>query len=150
MLAIPTKRTERNLLTYLTDIEVDALLEACDPSTWAGRRDHALLALAIQTGLRVSELTGLTCRDVSLAAGANLRCVGKGRICGIRHMRPYVAPGTMSRRRGESPPWAGTGLVGWTYFGRVRGSRGTRAAGQVAGSGRALRSAVRCGRARVV
>ena len=59
VLAIPPKRTERNLLTYLTDPEVDALLEACDPNTWTGRRDHAMFALTIQTGLRISELAGL-------------------------------------------------------------------------------------------
>jgi integrase/recombinase XerD len=79
VLAIPTKRTERNLLTYLTEAEVDALLQACDQSTWTGRRDHALFALTIQTGLRISELTGLTCQDVTLTAGANVHTVGKGR-----------------------------------------------------------------------
>ncbi len=79
VLAIPTKRTDRNLLTYLTEAEVDALLEACDQSTWTGRRDHAMLALTIQTGLRISELTGLTCQDVTLTAGANVHTVGKGR-----------------------------------------------------------------------
>jgi integrase/recombinase XerD len=79
VLAIPTKRTERNLLTYLTDEEVDALLEACDQSTWTGRRDHAMFALTIQTGLRISELSGLTCQDVTLTAGANVHTVGKGR-----------------------------------------------------------------------
>ena len=72
VLAIPPKRTERNLLTYLTDPEVDALLEACDPNTWTGRRDHAMFALTIQTGLRTSELAGLTRQDVTLTAGANV------------------------------------------------------------------------------
>ncbi len=56
VLAIPPKRTERNLVTYLTDPEVDALIGACDLSTWTGRRDHAMLVLTIQTGLRISEL----------------------------------------------------------------------------------------------
>jgi Site-specific recombinase XerD len=79
VLAIPTKRTERNLLTYLTEAEVDALLEACDQSTRTGRRDHAMFALTIQTGLRISEVTGLTCQDVTLTAGANVHTVGKGR-----------------------------------------------------------------------
>jgi integrase/recombinase XerD len=79
VLAIPTKRTERNLLTYLTDVEVDALLQACEQRTWTGRRDHAMFALTIQTGLRISELTGLTCQDVTLTAGANVHTVGKGR-----------------------------------------------------------------------
>ena len=78
MLAIPPKRTERNLLTYLTDPEVDALLDACDPNTWTGRRDHAMFALTIQTGLRISELAGLTRQDVTLTAGANVHTIGKG------------------------------------------------------------------------
>lgn len=79
VLAIPPKRFERNLVTFLTDDEVDALLAACDRSTWTGRRDHAMITLAIQTGLRVSELTGLTCADVVLGGGAHVRCLGKGR-----------------------------------------------------------------------
>jgi integrase/recombinase XerD len=63
VLAVPTKRFERNLITYLTDDEVDALLTACNRGTWTGRRDHAMWVLTIQTGLRISELTGLTCAD---------------------------------------------------------------------------------------
>ena len=64
VLAIPPKRTDRALVTYLTDDEMQALLAAPDRSTWIGRRDHALLLLALETGLRVSELTGLTCGAV--------------------------------------------------------------------------------------
>jgi integrase/recombinase XerD len=79
VLAIPPKRTERNLLTYLGEPEVDALLTACDQTIWTGRRDHAMLALTIQTGLRISELIALDCQDVTLTAGANVRTVGKGR-----------------------------------------------------------------------
>ena len=79
VLAIPPKRTERNLLTYLTDPEVDALLDACDRNTWTGRRDHAMFALTIQTGLRISELAGLTRQDVTLTVGANVHTIGKGR-----------------------------------------------------------------------
>jgi integrase/recombinase XerD len=79
VLAIPPKRTERNLLTYLTEPEVDALLGACDKTTWTGRRDHAMFALTIQTGLRISELAALTCKDVTLTTGANVHTVGKGR-----------------------------------------------------------------------
>jgi integrase/recombinase XerD len=79
VLAIPPKRFERNLVTFLTDDEVDALLAACGRSTWTGRRDHAMLTLAIQTGLRISELAGLICADVVLTAGAHVRCLGKGR-----------------------------------------------------------------------
>jgi len=79
VLAIPAKRTERNLLTYLTEPEVDALLDACDQATWTGRRDHTMLALTIQTGLRISELISLNCEDITLTAGANVHTVGKGR-----------------------------------------------------------------------
>lgn len=79
VLAIPPKRTERNLVTYLVDHEVDALLAACDTSTWTGRRDHAMLLLTIQTGLRISELARLTCADITLSAGATVHCIGKGR-----------------------------------------------------------------------
>ncbi len=78
MLAIPPKRTEKNLVTYLTDPEVDALLAARDQATWTGRRDHAMLALTIQTGLRISELTGLVCQDITLGTGANVHTIGKG------------------------------------------------------------------------
>lgn len=78
VLAIPHKRTERNLVTYLTDDEVDALLDACD-QTWTGRRDHAMFALTIQTGLRISELAGLARQDVTLTTGAHVHTVGKGR-----------------------------------------------------------------------
>ena len=72
MLAIPPKRFDRALITYLTEPEIDALLAAPDQRTWTGRRDHALLLLAVQTGLRVSELTGLTCGDVHLGTGAHV------------------------------------------------------------------------------
>lgn len=79
VLAIPAKRIEKNLLTYLTDPEVDALLAACDQTTWTGRRDHAMLALTIQTGLRISELIALNCQDITLETGANVHTIGKGR-----------------------------------------------------------------------
>jgi integrase/recombinase XerD len=79
VLAIPPKRHENKLLTYLTDDEVDTLLAACDPATWTGRRDRAMLTLAVQTGLRVSELAAITCTDVLLGTGANVHTHGKGR-----------------------------------------------------------------------
>lgn len=79
VLAIPPKRFDRALVTWLTEPEVAALLAAPDRSTWAGRRDHALILLAAQTGLRVSELTGLTCGDVHIGTGAHVSCLGKGR-----------------------------------------------------------------------
>jgi site-specific recombinase XerD len=79
VLAIPPKRFERNLITFLTPDEVDALLGAPDRTSPTGRRDHALLLLAVQTGLRVSELIGLRCADVHLGTGAHVSCRGKGR-----------------------------------------------------------------------
>jgi site-specific recombinase XerD len=79
VLAIPPKRSDRALVTFLQRREIDALLDAPDRSTWTGRRDHALLVLAIQTGLRASELTGLNCGDVHLTTGAHVNCRGKGR-----------------------------------------------------------------------
>jgi integrase/recombinase XerD len=89
VLAVPPKRHENKLLTYLADDEVDALLAACDPATWTGRRDHAMLTLAIQTGLRISELAALTCADVVLGTGANVHTLGKGRK---ERRTPLVAP----------------------------------------------------------
>jgi integrase/recombinase XerD len=79
VLAIPPKRCDQALITYLTDNEIDALLAAPDPGTRTGRRDRALLLLDIQTGLRISELTGLTIADVHLNTGAHVACHGKGR-----------------------------------------------------------------------
>lgn len=79
VLAIPPKRFGRALVTYLTEPEVDTLLAAPDRTTWTGRRDHTLLLVAIETGLRASELTGLTCGDVRLTTGAHITCQGKGR-----------------------------------------------------------------------
>jgi site-specific recombinase XerD len=79
VLAIPPKRCERTIVTYLTDTELDALLAAPNHSTWTGRRDHALLVLAVQTGLRVSELIALTRQDLHLGTAAHVSCHGKGR-----------------------------------------------------------------------
>jgi site-specific recombinase XerD len=79
VLAIPQKRTEKNPRSFLTQAEMDALLAAPDRSTWIGRRDHLLLAVALRTGLRLSELTGLRRQDVHLGTGAHLKCLGKGR-----------------------------------------------------------------------
>ncbi len=79
VLAIPPKRFERALVTFLTEPEIDALLASPDRSTWTGRRDHTLLLLAIETGLRASELTGLDRGDLHLGVGAHISCRGKGR-----------------------------------------------------------------------
>ncbi len=79
VMAIPTKRHERNTVSYLDLDEIKVLLAAPDRSTWLGRRDHALLVLMIQTGVRVSELVGLRICDVHLGTGAHIRVTGKGR-----------------------------------------------------------------------
>jgi integrase/recombinase XerD len=79
VLAIPSKRYDRTPIAFLTDVEIAALLAAPDQRTWAGRRDRTLLLLAVQTGLRVSELGGLRWHDITWGTGAHVRCQGKGR-----------------------------------------------------------------------
>lgn len=79
VLSIPPKRFDRALVSFLTEPELDALLGAPNRTTWTGRRDHALLLLAAQTGLRASELIGLRCSDIQLGHGAHVSCLGKGR-----------------------------------------------------------------------
>jgi integrase/recombinase XerD len=79
VLAIPQKRFERTILTFLTKEEIEAILAAPDRDTWIGRRDHALLTLAVQTGLRVAELTSLRRQDLTMTTGPHVRCRGKGR-----------------------------------------------------------------------
>lgn len=79
VLAIPSKRYDKRLVQFLTRTEIEALLTAPDRTTWLGRRDHALLLLAVQTGLRLSELIGLNRDTVILGRGAHVRCIGKGR-----------------------------------------------------------------------
>jgi integrase/recombinase XerD len=79
VLAIPVKRHDHTLVTWLTNTELDALLAAPDRATWTGRRDHAMILLAAQTGLRASELTGVNISDIQLGAGAHVATLGKGR-----------------------------------------------------------------------
>jgi site-specific recombinase XerD len=79
VLAIPTKRFDKTTISYLTEEEAAALIDAPDRQRWEGRRDRALLVVALQTGLRVSELIGLDCGDIVLGTGGHLRCEGKGR-----------------------------------------------------------------------
>ena len=79
VLAIPSKRFTRTLVQFLTRSEVDAMLASPDQSTWSGRRDHAFLLVAVQTGLRLSEMIGLKRADLIVGAGAHLRVIGKGR-----------------------------------------------------------------------
>ncbi len=120
VLAIPPKRAERNLITYLTDLEADALLGACDQTAWTGRRDHALFALTIQTGLRIPELAGLTRQDITLTAGANVHTVGKGR----KERRTPLVPATKAVLRAwlrERP-----GAPGDPLFPTITGKRLSR------------------------
>jgi integrase/recombinase XerD len=79
VLAIPSKRHDKRQVDFLTRCEIEAILAAPDRTTWLGRRDHALLLLAAQTGLRVSELIGLDRNVLHLGTGAHVRCIGKGR-----------------------------------------------------------------------
>jgi integrase/recombinase XerD len=88
VLAIPPKRADQTIVTFLTAPEADALLSAPDQATRTGRRDHAWIRLAIQTGLRASELTSLTCGDIHLGAGAYVACHGKGRKDRITPLAP--------------------------------------------------------------
>jgi len=91
VLAIPSKRHERAPVAFLTEEESAALVAAPTLDTWIGRRDRALLLLAVQTGLRNSELTSLRRQDVELGAGAHVRCFGKGRKMRCTPLRPDVA-----------------------------------------------------------
>lgn len=79
VLAMPSKRHERRTISFLDRSEIEALLAVPDRSTWIGERDRALLLVAVQTGLRVSELIRLRCQDIVVGAGAHVRCIGKGR-----------------------------------------------------------------------
>lgn len=90
VLAIPAARHKRNLVNYLDEAEANALLAACDQSTRTGRRDHAMFALTIQTGLRISELLSLTVADIHTGIGANVHCTGKGR----KERRTPILPAT--------------------------------------------------------
>jgi site-specific recombinase XerD len=79
ILAIPAKRYHRKQIQFLTRSEIDALIAVPDQNTWAGRRDRTLMLVAVQTGLRLSELIGLRCEDVVFGVGAHVKCTGKGR-----------------------------------------------------------------------
>jgi site-specific recombinase XerD len=91
VLAIPTKRCGHGPVEFLVPEEAAALVAAPDTSTWIGRRDRTLLLLAIQTGLRNSEIRGLAHRDVVLGTGAHVRCTGKGRKARCTPLRPETA-----------------------------------------------------------
>ena len=106
VLGIPEKRFANTLISYLDEPEIDALLASPDRSTWTGRRDHALLLLAVQTGLRASELASLRRQDLQLGTGAWVRCEGKAERKGaLRSAGPpgrYCASGCTSAA--ASPP----------------------------------------------
>lgn len=91
VLAIPFKRFERGPVEFLTGEETIALLNAPDTATWLGLRDQLLLEVAVQTGLRNSELTQLRRQDVQLGTGAHVRCIGKGRKARCTPLRSDVA-----------------------------------------------------------
>lgn len=105
VLAIPAKRYARGPVEFLTEEETAALVAAPAAGTWIGRRDRALLLLAVQTGLRNSEITSLRRQDVEFGTGAHVRCLGKGRKTRCTPLRPDVAAvlrGWLSEQ-GEDP-----------------------------------------------
>jgi site-specific recombinase XerD len=113
ILAMPTKRHERRPVEFLTRAESQAMLAAPNLSRWVGRRDRTMLLLAVQTGLRVSELTGLRCEDLVLGTGAHVHCEGKGRKHRCTPLRPEtvkVLEAWLRERRGrpEDPLFVST------------------------------------------
>jgi len=117
VLAIPSKRFTRTLVHFLTRAEVDALLAAPDQGTWFGRRDHAFLLVAVQTGLRLSEMTSLTRADVTLDTGAHLHVIGKGRK---ERCTPLAKPTAAVLKAWLREPPRGDGRV---LFPNARGTR---------------------------
>ena len=104
VLAIPPKRADQTIVTFLTATETEALLAAPDRTARTGRRDHAWILLAVQTGLRISELTGLTIGDVHLGTGAHVSCHGKGRkdrITPLTSATITVLHGWLAERGGQ-------------------------------------------------
>jgi site-specific recombinase XerD len=101
---MPNKRFERRPIDFLTRPEIDALLAAPDRSTWSGHRDHVLLLVAVETGLRCSELAGLQIESLVLARGAHVRCLGKGRkerCTPLRKVTVAVLRGWLRERGGS-------------------------------------------------
>src|SRR5437588_1583306 len=105
ILAVPNKRHVRKPIEFLNREEIDALLAAPNRSTWIGRRDRTFILVAVQTGLRVSELIGLNCQDVALGTGAHVRCLGKGRKLRCTPLRPETTKmvGAWLRERHGQP-----------------------------------------------
>ena len=117
VLAIPSKRFTRTLVRFITPPEVEALLAAPDQRTWFGRRDHAFLLTAVQTGLRLSEMTGLTREDLTLDTGAHVRVIGKGRK---ERCTPLAKPTVAVLKSWLREPPRGDGRV---LFPNARGTR---------------------------
>jgi site-specific recombinase XerD len=117
VLAIPSKRFTRRQVSFLTRPEVEALLDAPDQRTWFGQRDHAFLLVAAQTGLRLSEMTGLTSSDVTLSTGAHVRVIGKGRK---ERCVPLAKPAVAVLKAWLREPPRGDGQV---LFPNARGTR---------------------------
>ncbi len=117
VLAIPSKRFTRTLVRFLTPAEVEALLAAPDQRTWFGRRDHTFLLTAVQTGLRLSEMTGLTRDDLTLNTVAHVRVIGKGRK---ERCTPLAKPTVARLKSWLREPPRGDGRV---LFPNARGTR---------------------------
>src|SRR5450432_1337744 len=117
ILAMPAKRYEKKLIGFLTRPEIEALLASPDLSTWVGRRDRAFLLVAVQTGLRLSEMTGLRTPDVVLGTGAHVRCMGKGRK---ERCTPLAKQAIDSLKLWLREPRRGTGDI---LFPSARGAR---------------------------
>lgn len=117
VLAIPSKRFTRTLVRFLTRPEVDALLAAPDQRTWIGRRDHAFMLTAVQTGLRLSEITAATREDLVLGTGAHIRVLGKGRK---ERCTPLAKPTVAVLKAWLSGPTRGDGRL---LFPNVKGER---------------------------
>lgn len=104
VLAMPSKRYVRRPICFLTPVEIDALLAVPDLNTWSGRRDRALLLLAVQTGLRAAEVIGLRCENIVLGTGAHVQCLGKGRKARCTPLRKEtvtVLRGWLRERQGQ-------------------------------------------------
>jgi integrase/recombinase XerD len=138
VLAMPSKRHEKRPIAFLHRTEIDALLAVPDVATWVGRRDRSLLSLAVQTGLRVSELINLRRQDVTLGTGAHVRCEGKGRKQRATPLRPEIVTLLQAwlRERG--------GEAGDPIFPSLRGSHLSRDAVERIVTKYATLAAARC------
>jgi integrase len=115
--AMPSKRYEKKLVSFLTRPEIDAVLAAPDRNTRAGRRDHTFLLVAVQTGLRLSEMTGLRREDVALGTGAHVHCLGKGRK---QRNTPLTKQAAIALKLWFQEPMRGDGQI---VFSNARGTR---------------------------